>query len=84
MAEVRLAADKSIRSAAYVPVRSTPAHRNVFAMCFALMHDYPAQLEQMDLIGPLITQSPWAYQGEPGAAFERARARALAAMPASR
>jgi hypothetical protein len=83
-AEVRLAADRSIRSPAYVPFRSTAAHRNVFAMCFALMHDYPAQLEQMDLIGPLITRTPWNYQGKPAAAFERARARAVAALQTSR
>lgn len=81
-ADVRLAADRSIRSPAYVPFRSTPAHRNVFAMCFGLMHDYPAQLQQMNLIGPLITRIPWNYQGRPAAAFERARTRALAAMSA--
>ncbi|HXW44901.1 MAG TPA: hypothetical protein VEL03_08950 [Streptosporangiaceae bacterium] len=82
-AEVHAAADKSIRSAAYVPFRSTPAHRNVFAMCFALMHDYPAQLEQMRLIGPLVSRIPWQYQGKPAAAYERARARALAAGQAT-
>ena len=76
-AEVRLAADRSIRSPGYRPCRSTPAHRNYFAMCFRLMRDYPAQLEQMDLIGPLITRMPWAYQGRPGAAYERARTMAL-------
>jgi hypothetical protein len=78
-ADVRLAADRSIRSPAYRPCHATPAHRNVFAMCFGLMHDFPAQLEQMDMIGPLITRTPWAYQGRPAAAYERARARALAA-----
>ncbi len=77
-AEVRLAADKSIRSPAYTPPLSMPSHRNAFAMCFGLMHDYDAQLEQMELIGPLITRVPWAYQGKPAAAFERARARARA------
>jgi len=81
-AEVRLAADRSIRSPDYRPFRSTPAHRNYFAMCFRLMRDYPAQLEQMDLIGPLITRAPWAYQGRPVAAYERARAKALAATQA--
>ncbi len=78
-AEVRLAADRSIRFPGYRPCRATPTHRNAFAMCFGLMHDYPAQLEQMDRIGSLITRIPWAYQGRPGAAYERARARALAA-----
>lgn len=83
-AEVRLAADRSIRSAAYVPSPITPVHRNAFAMCFALMHDHAAQLEQMDLIGPLITRIPWVYQDEPATAFERARTRALAAAQTSR
>jgi hypothetical protein len=81
-ADVRLAADRSIRCPAYRPHRSTPTHRNAFAMCFGLMHDYAAQLEQMELIGPLITKIPWAYQGRPAAAYERARARALAAVRA--
>jgi hypothetical protein len=81
-AEVRLAADRSIRSPAYRPFPSTPTHRNVFAMCFGLMHDYAAQIGQMDLIGPLITKIPWAYQGRPAAAYERARAKALAAVRA--
>jgi hypothetical protein len=81
-AEVRLAANRSIRSPGYRPCHSTPWHRNFFAMCFRLMHDYPAQLEQMDLIGPMITPTPWGYQGRPAAAYERARARALAATQA--
>lgn len=79
-AEVRAAADKSIRSRAYVPIRATPGHRNVFAMCFSLTHDYAAQLEQMELIGPLIQRIPWGYQGSPADAYERARVRALSAM----
>jgi len=77
--DMRAAADKSIRSPAYVPFVSTPAHRNVFAMCFWLMRDYPAQLEQMNLIGSLINRIPWQYQGNPATAYERARTRALAA-----
>jgi hypothetical protein len=81
-ADVRLAADRSIRCPAYRPFRSTLMHRNAFAMCFGLMRDYPAQLEQMDLIGPLPTKIPWVYQGKPVAAYERARARALAAVQA--
>jgi hypothetical protein len=82
-AEVRLAADRSIRSPGYRPCHSTPAHRNFFAMCFRLMRDYPAQLEQMDLIGPMITRMPWGYQGRPAAAYERARATALTVTQAS-
>jgi len=66
----------------HAPLQSAPAHRNVFAMCFALLRDYLAQLEQMDLIGPLITRIPWARRDHL-AASEGARARALAAIPAS-
>jgi hypothetical protein len=68
----------------HVPLRFVPEHRQVFAMCFALTHDYPAQLEQMELIGPLITQIPWACQDDPAAAFEGSRTRSLAAVRAGR
>jgi hypothetical protein len=76
-AEVRAAAEHSIRSPRYQPGRLTPVDRNIFAMCFWLMHDYPAQLEQMRLIGRFNQSYPWAYQGKPGWAYERARVRAL-------
>jgi hypothetical protein len=66
----------------HAPFRSAPAHRNVFATCFARMHDYPARLEPMDLMGPLISQIPCACRDDP-AAFGGARARALAAIAAS-
>jgi hypothetical protein len=79
-AEILQAADRSVRSPRYLANRYTPSDRNIFAMCFSLMHDYPAQLEQMNLIGPLVQASPWNYQGNPGAAYERARARAVKAM----
>jgi hypothetical protein len=46
------------------------------------MHDYPARLEPMDLMGPLISQIPCACRDDP-AAFGGARARALAAIAAS-
>jgi hypothetical protein len=49
-------------------------------MCFSLMEDYNAQLEQMRQIGSLIQRTPWSYQGNPGWAYERARTRALAAI----
>jgi hypothetical protein len=75
--EIRRAADRSIRSPGYVAGKATPLDRNIFAMCFWLMHDYEAQLEQMRLIGPLIQASPWHYQGDPGWAYERARTTAM-------
>jgi hypothetical protein len=77
-AEVYRAADRSIRSLAYVPSRTTPGDRNAFATCFHLMHDYHAQLQQMNLIGTQITAAPWHYLGRPGPIWDRARTIALA------
>jgi uncharacterized protein DUF4034 len=78
-AEIRAAADRSIRSPRYHRVNSVLAwaDRNVFAFCFRLTQDYEAQLAQMQIIGPWITSSPWNYQGNPGKIYERARQRAL-------
>lgn len=79
-AEIWRAADRSIRSPRYQPSRYTPSDRNIFAMCFYLMRDYQAQLGQVRLIGPHVTDSPWHYQGDPGFAYERARTRAMRAI----
>jgi hypothetical protein len=76
-AEIWRAADRSVRSPRYQPDQYTPSDRNIFTMCFFLMQDYQAQLEQMRLIGPLIEASPWKYHGDPGRAYEQARTRAL-------
>ena len=76
-AEIRQAALRSIYSPRYVPSLNTISERNAFAMALRLMHDYAAQLDQMQLIGPLIQRAPWHYHGDPGAAYERARHAAL-------
>jgi hypothetical protein len=81
-AEILRAADRSVRSPRYVRSRFTPVDRNIFAMCFWLMKDFNAQLEQMRQIGLLISSFPWSYQGDPGWAYERARTRALTALGA--
>lgn len=47
--------------------------RNIFALCFRLMGEYEAQLEQMRLIGPHVTSAPWAYQGKAGVIYEKHR-----------
>jgi hypothetical protein len=47
--------------------------RNIFAFCFRHMRDYGAQLEQMRLIGPYVTEEPWHYQGEAGVIYEKHR-----------
>lgn len=78
--EVYRAADRSVRAANYAGKMFTAADRNVFAMCFWLMGDYDAQLEQMRQIGPWIQAIPWQYQGDPGPSYERARAAALQAV----
>lgn len=75
--EIRQAADRSVCSPYYRPGRLTPGDRNIFAMCFWQAGDYPAQLEQMRLIGSLNQKFPWSYLGKPGQAYERARIKAL-------
>ena len=77
--EIRRAADRSIRSPRYVAGRVTLDDRNIFAMCFSMMRDHDALLEQMRLIGPVIHPSGWSYLKDPSGAYERARNRALQA-----
>lgn len=81
-AEIRAAADRSIRSPRYARAGSVLSwsDRNVFAFCFRLMRDYDAQLAQMQIIGSRITKTPWAYQGEAGVVYERARQRAISEL----
>lgn len=85
-AEVRAAADRSVRSPLYPSDATAWQERNVFAFCFSLMHDYSAALGQMDLIGSRITPSPWQYQNgkQPGKAYLAARQRALQAVSSPR
>jgi hypothetical protein len=73
--EVMAAARRSILSPNYErngTVLSWP-ERNTFAFCFRLMRDYGAQLEQMRLIGPYVTDAPWHYQGKAGVYYEKHR-----------
>jgi hypothetical protein len=77
--EVQAAAERSILSPAYARSGSVLswADRNVFAFCFRQMGDYAAQLEQMKLIGPYLTEFPWRYQGKPALRYETARLHAF-------
>jgi hypothetical protein len=73
--EVMAAARRSILSPNYFrngTLLSWP-ERNIFAFCFRLMREYGAQLEQMRLIGPHVTEDPWNYQGRPGVFYEKHR-----------
>lgn len=79
--EVRRAADLSVSSPRYLVHKASAADRNVFAMCFWLMRDSGAQLDQMRRIGSLIQQIPWGYQGNPGQIYGQARADALREIP---
>lgn len=77
--EVQAAAERSILSPAYAQSGSVLSwsDRNVFAFCFRLMGEYAAQLEQMQLIGPHLTEFPWQYQGKPADRYETARLHAF-------
>lgn len=73
--EVMAAARRSILSPNYFRNGTALSwyERNVFAFCFRLMRDYDAQLEQMRLIGPYVTDEPWLYQGKAGVFYEKHR-----------
>ena len=74
--------------AAGSPVQAAPGQPDDDLIRDADAHAFRAKLDQgrwhrpMDLIGPLISQIPWACRDDP-AAFGWARARALAAIAAS-
>jgi hypothetical protein len=71
--EVSDAAGRSVLSVHHTATKWTPADLNIVAMCFWLMKDYTRQLHLMDRIGTSIQKIPWAYQGNPAAAYARAR-----------
>ena len=73
--EIWAAAQRSILSPSYARNGTllSWSDRNYFAFCFRLMQEYGAQLEQMRLIGPYVTASPWSYQGKAGVFYEKHR-----------
>jgi hypothetical protein len=76
--EVNWAADRYIRTPHAQHALTLHSDRNDFAFCFRLMRDPVALLEQMDVIGDLISEYPWAYQrgrAEDNYARDRAWAR---------
>ncbi|WAL66566.1 hypothetical protein ORV05_01740 [Amycolatopsis cynarae] len=54
------------------------ALHNTFAAAFSLIGDLPRAAPHFRAVGNLATRQPWAYFGDPAAAFERHRAAALA------
>ena len=73
--EIWAAARRSVLSPGYIRNGTVLSwlDRNCFAFCFRLMQEYGPQLEQMRLIGPHVTESPWNYQGKPGVFYEKHR-----------
>jgi hypothetical protein len=85
-AEIRAAAARSIWSDRYPADPATWQDRNQFALCFSLMGDHKAVLDQMNLIGTRITPAPWVYanSAQPGKAYMAAMSRARAAVASAR
>lgn len=53
-------------------------------MAFWLLGDYRAQLEQMQLTGPVISDVPWNYRNDPVGSYRKAWQEAAAAVAAGR
>ncbi|PWU53258.1 DUF4034 domain-containing protein [Micromonospora globispora] len=75
LAELRSAADRSVRHPEHGRYPGWPAPHNNFAMCFALGGDHAAAAEQFRAIGDLVTELPWSYLDgrDPGAPFTQWR-----------
>lgn len=78
--QIRSAADRSIRSPHYDRASSVLQYpdRAAFAFCFARMHDFEAQLAQMDIMGERFALTGWIYKNVDAArGYETDRQRAL-------
>jgi hypothetical protein len=77
-ADLRAAADHSIRHRAYRPQVGWPEVHNAFAFAFTLAGDLPAARDEFQLIGDCATRFPREYLGpDPSAAFLDARGQVL-------
>jgi hypothetical protein len=77
-ADLRAAADHSVRHPDHRPQAGWPEVHNAFAFAFALAGDGPAARDEFDLIGDRVTASPWYYhRPDPVRAFEELRAGVL-------
>lgn len=77
-AELRAAADRSVRHPGYERRPGWPSPHNSFAMAFSLAGDWAAAAEQFDAIGDLMTEFPWQYTPFPRRKFRKLRDRARA------
>ncbi len=73
LAELKQAADASVLHPAYAPTESPYIALNSFAMAFWLAGDHDSAGEMFRRIGDRPTQFPWAYAGNPGQVFAKAR-----------
>ncbi|MEU9826835.1 DUF4034 domain-containing protein [Micromonospora chersina] len=62
-AELRAAADQSVRHPQHGRYAGWPTAHNMFAMAFAVGGDHAAAAEQFRTIGDQVTELPWAYAG---------------------
>lgn len=82
--QIGQAAQESIGSPAYEPGRQAISDRNMFSMAFWLLGDYRAQLEQIELTGPVISSVQWDYLSDPAGSYRKAWQEAAAAVAAGR
>ncbi|WP_079312089.1 hypothetical protein [Microbispora sp. GKU 823] len=76
-AELRAAADHSVRHPAYRRRPGWPEDHNLFACAFVLAGDHVAARERFEALGDLVTERPWSYLGDPGRVCARMRQVAL-------
>jgi hypothetical protein len=72
-AELREAAQGSVLHPAYTPTVPPYPALNAFAMAFWLAGDFASGHDLFQRIGDHPTRFPWAYAGDPGRVFARAR-----------
>lgn len=78
-ADLRAAADRSVRHPDYPRRPGWPLSHNVFAMTFSFAEDWPEAAEQFNAIGGLMTDFPWYYLPFPKWRFRKCRSLARAA-----
>ncbi|MGI5488518.1 hypothetical protein [Microtetraspora malaysiensis] len=69
LAELRAAADRSVRDPTYRRRPGWPITDNLFAYVFVMAEDYTAARELFGMIGDLVTAYPWSHHGDPVTAY---------------